>query len=108
MAISDYLKEILSIKNVCLIFDATRLYQLDRLTKVCHQYMDKHALEVIKHESFLQLSSNAINELVSRDSFYAPEIDIFLAMQSWVKANPDVDPNKVLGKYKIFFIFLIV
>ncbi|KAF7996778.1 hypothetical protein HCN44_002424 [Aphidius gifuensis] len=104
MSISDYLKEILSIKNVCLIFDATRLYQLDRLTKVCHQYMDKHALEIIKHESFYQLSSNAINELVSRDSFYAPEIDIFLAMQSWVKANPDIDPNKVLGQVRLSLI----
>ncbi|XP_063993125.1 BTB/POZ domain-containing protein 9 [Diachasmimorpha longicaudata] len=101
MAISDYLKEILNIKNVCLIFDATRLYQLDRLTKVCHEYMDKHALEVIKHESFLQLSANAVKELVSRDSFYAPEIDIFLAMQTWVKANPEVDMNEVLGQVRL-------
>lgn len=59
--------------------------------------MDKHALDVIKHESFLQLTPNALNELVSRDSFYAPEIDIFLAMQAWVKSNPDVDVNQVLG-----------
>lgn len=34
VAISDYLKEILNIRNVCLIFDAARLYQLEFLTKV--------------------------------------------------------------------------
>lgn len=97
VAISDYLREILNIKNACLIFDATRLYQLDRLTKVCQEYMDKHALELIQHESFLQLSPSALTELVSRDSFYAPEIDIFTSVQSWVKANSDVDATNVLG-----------
>lgn len=60
--------------------------------------MDKHACEVIQHESFLQLSTAALNELVSRDSFYAPEIDIFLAVQAWVKANPDADGKSVLGR----------
>ena len=61
--------------------------------------MDKHALEVIQHESFLQLSPSALSELVSRDSFYAPEIDIFTAVQSWAKANSDIDASKVLGLF---------
>lgn len=64
--------------------------------------MDTHAIDIIKHDSFLQLSAGALNDLISRDSFYAPEIDIFLAVQSWVKANPDVDVNQVLGLLKIF------
>ncbi|KAK0158581.1 hypothetical protein PV328_009564 [Microctonus aethiopoides] len=104
LAISDYLKEILNITNVCLIFDATHLYHLTKLNKVCFEYMDKHAAEVINHESFLQLSAIALNELVSRDSFYAPEIDIFLAMQSWVKANPEVDANQVLKQVRLCLI----
>ncbi|XP_034941957.1 BTB/POZ domain-containing protein 9 [Chelonus insularis] len=104
MAISDYLKEILNIKNICLIFDATRLYQLTRLTKVCHEYMDKHAYDIIKHESFLQLSSGALTELISRDSFYAPEIDIFLAVEAWVKANPEIDSSQVLGQVRLCLI----
>lgn len=33
-AVSDYLKEILNIKNVCIIFDAARLYRLEFLMKV--------------------------------------------------------------------------
>lgn len=100
-AVSDYLREILNIKNVCLIFDAARLYQLEFLTKVCHEYMDKHALEVIQHESFLQLSPSALNELIARNSFYAPEIDIFLAVQGWVKANPDVEAKDVVGQVRL-------
>lgn len=62
--------------------------------------MDEHACEVIQHESFLQLSTDALNELVSRDSFYAPEIDIFLAVRAWVNANPDAEGKSVLGTYK--------
>lgn len=60
--------------------------------------MDKHALEVIQHETFLQLSPSALNELIARNSFYAPEIDVFLAVQAWVKANPDVEAKDVVGK----------
>ncbi|KAG7188383.1 hypothetical protein KM043_008036 [Ampulex compressa] len=103
-AISDYLREILNIKNICLIFDSALLYQLEFLTMVCHEYMDKHAPEVIQHENFLQLSTVALKELVSRDSFYAPEIDIFLAVQAWVKANPDVDTKTVLEQVRLSLI----
>ncbi|XP_043256322.1 BTB/POZ domain-containing protein 9 [Colletes gigas] len=103
-SISDYLRDILSIKNICLIFDAALLYQLKFLTTVCHDYMDKHACEVIQHESFLQLSATALNELLSKDSFYAPEIDIFLAVRSWVQANPDVDHKSVLDNVRLSLI----
>ncbi|XP_076667773.1 BTB (POZ) domain containing 9 isoform X1 [Andrena cerasifolii] len=103
-AISDYLKEILDIKNVCPILDAALLYQLDFLTRVCHEYMDKHACQVILHESFLQLSAAALNELIVRDSFYAEEIDIYLAVRAWINANPEVDGKSVLDKVRLSLI----
>ncbi|XP_001605281.2 BTB/POZ domain-containing protein 9 [Nasonia vitripennis] len=103
-AISDYLKEILNIKNVCIIFDAARLYRLEFLMKVCYEFMDKHALEIIQHETFFQLSSGALNDLLARDSFYASEIDIFLAVESWVKANPGVDADIVLQQVRLSLI----
>lgn len=55
-SISDYLRQVLQIRNVCMIYDASRLYQLQFLTKVCCSFMDKNAQEIIHHESFLQLS----------------------------------------------------
>lgn len=64
--------------------------------------MDKHAPEVIQHENFLQLSPEALKKLISRDSFYAPEIDIFLAVESWVKANTDVNTSEVLCNFHIY------
>nr|XP_050865113.1 BTB/POZ domain-containing protein 9 isoform X2 [Vespula vulgaris] len=105
-AISDYLKKILSIKNFCFIFDAARLYQIEFLKKWCYQYVNKYAAEIIHHDSFLQLSPTALNELISRDSFYAPEIDIFLAVQEWIKANPDVDAKEILAQVRLSLISL--
>lgn len=75
------------------------------LTQVCYEFMDKHAPEIIQHETFFQLSSCALNDLLARDSFYAPEIDIFLAVQSWVKANPGVEADTVLGELSLFYLY---
>lgn len=55
-SISDYLREILQVHNVCMIYDAARLYQLQFLLDMCLNFMDKNAAAVIAHESFHQLS----------------------------------------------------
>lgn len=54
----------------------------------CRTFMDKHAVEILNQESFLSLSSVGVREIISRDSFCAPEVDIFRAVERWVTANP--------------------
>ncbi len=41
---------------------------------------------------FLQV---ALKEVISRDSFYATEINIFRAVQNWVEHNPDCDASDI-------------
>lgn len=96
-SISDYLRQILQIRNVCMIYDAARLYQLQFLTRVCFSFMDKNAQAIIHDESFLQLSPAGLKDLIQRDSFYAPEVEIFEAIVEWVKANQSdsVDNNSI-------------
>lgn len=55
-AISDYLKAILNIRNVCLIYDLANMYNLDSLCHVCKEFIDKKALDILHSESFLTLS----------------------------------------------------
>ena len=76
-SISDYLRAVLSVRNVCLIYDMASMYALQSLLASCHSFMDRHATEVILHTSFLSLSPQGIKDIISRDSFCAPEVDIF-------------------------------
>ncbi|XP_063230023.1 BTB/POZ domain-containing protein 9 [Bacillus rossius redtenbacheri] len=87
-SVCDYLRDALQVRNACAVFDAARLYRLERLAEVCRDFLDRHAAEIIRHDSFLQLSPDAVKELTSRDSFFAPEADIFRALRDWVAANP--------------------
>lgn len=43
-AIADYLGGIIDIRNVCLIFDAARLYRIEFLSKVNYTYNNMHIL----------------------------------------------------------------
>ena len=86
-AISDYLRSILSIHNVCFIYDTASLYRLEHLVSSCCTFMDRHAGDVIKHESFNTLSASGIKEILLRDSFCAAEVAIFTAVHEWTRAN---------------------
>ena len=56
-AVSDYLKAILSIQNVCVIYGAANLYTQKKLETVCLSFMDCHAQEIMHQESFLCLGA---------------------------------------------------
>ncbi|XP_062526746.1 BTB/POZ domain-containing protein 9 isoform X1 [Bombyx mori] len=86
-AISDYLRQVLALRNVCSVLDAARLYGLDALMDYCYNFLDKNASEVLEHETFLQLSVEALQGLLERDSFFAREVDIFKAVCNWFNAN---------------------
>lgn len=100
-SISDYLREILSIENVCPILDSARLFSLESLISVCHFYMDRNAVNILKHESFSQLSEESLCNVLKRDSFYAPEVNIYKAVASWFKFNPSSDIQKVLSLVRL-------
>ncbi|KAL1403682.1 hypothetical protein pipiens_005596 [Culex pipiens pipiens] len=89
MAISDYLRQVLSLNNVCAILDAAKLFGLEGLTNVCHSFLDRNAGEILQHETFRTLSEDSICSLLLRDSFFAPEVQIFQAVYDWCKCNAD-------------------
>lgn len=86
-AITTYLKATLSVSNVCIIYNVASYYQLKELADACTTFVDIHAPEVMKADSFLSLSRMALAELISRDSFFAPEIEIFHGIREWMKHN---------------------
>lgn len=41
-----------------------------------------------------------MEQLISRDSFCAPEIEIFRAVREWVRHNPDEPPESIFGQIR--------
>lgn len=100
-AISDYLKAILNIRNVCLIYDLANIYSLRSLCETCKEFIDRNASQILLSDAFLQLSKTSVTELISRDSFCAPEIEIFTAIQRWAAENEGEDPTPILESVRL-------
>uniref|UniRef100_A0A1B0AX67 BTB/POZ domain-containing protein 9 n=1 Tax=Glossina palpalis gambiensis TaxID=67801 RepID=A0A1B0AX67_9MUSC len=101
LAISDYLVQYLALNNACAILDAARLYNLEKLTKVCLTFMDRNAADILQHETFKNLSKESLEEILRRDSFFAPEVQIFLAVWEWGKHNRNVDIQSVVSYVRL-------
>ncbi|XP_053950213.1 BTB/POZ domain-containing protein 9 [Anastrepha ludens] len=100
-AISQYLRHYLALNNVCAILDAARLYNLDKLTEVCLTFMDRNATDIMQHESFRALSKESLEEVLSRDSFFAPEVQIFLAVWEWSKHHSNINIDSVVSYVRL-------
>lgn len=96
-SIQKFLEVLLSVENCFEILNAASLYSLDDLIQTCFTFMDGQSMELIKHETFKTISSTLLCTLLKRDTFYAPEIDIFVAVKDWIINNPACDP-KVIDK----------
>ncbi|CAJ0958850.1 unnamed protein product, partial [Mesorhabditis belari] len=105
-AIVDHLKSIIHNSNLCNIFNISLQCVLTSLTDFCLEYADRNAELVLRSEGFLQLSENAVQQLISRDSFCAKEIDIFQAVGEWIKANSLENGQKLLNEVRLPLISL--
>ena len=82
-----YLKATLNTGNVCLVYNVASFYQLKELCHVCTLFVDMNASAVLKNDGYLSLSQQAMVELLSRDSFFAPEIEIYQGIRQWMEVN---------------------
>jgi len=108
-ALQGYLKAILSIKNVCVIFDAAVLYQMGDLYTTCLSFLDRNAVEVLSTDGFLCLTKSALIEIIKRDSFCAPENQIFRAVREWAESAEEIseaDLKDILEKVRLPLISL--
>ncbi|XP_053674689.1 BTB/POZ domain-containing protein 9-like [Anopheles nili] len=87
--ILKYLIELLPVINVCEVLNDVRMNASKdvMVTTLCLSVMDRKAADILQHETFRNLSLDAINSLLSRDSFFAREIDIFKAVHNWYQEN---------------------
>lgn len=99
--VSRFLEQVLGVRNVCRIYDRACLYQLGALAQACRLFVDRHAMAILNSDSFLNLSPVVLREMIGRDSFFAPEVDIFRAVCSWAAHNPSSDPKPILEMVRL-------
>ncbi|XP_068911776.1 BTB/POZ domain-containing protein 9-like isoform X2 [Tenebrio molitor] len=85
------LKSALNLKNICSILNTANLYDLSDLKQACHTFMDQNASEIVTGDCFTDLSQKSLIKLLQRDTFFAPEMEIFKSVSKWCKVNDDVD-----------------
>ena len=86
-AIMSYLKATLTVTNVCQVLNVATFYQLKELSQACTSFVDMNAPQVMTSDGFLSLEKQVLIELISRDSFFAPEVDIFNGIQRWIESS---------------------
>lgn len=92
--IPKYLTSKLSLENWFAIHNAACLYSSDDLQKSCLTFIECHSIELIKSDNFKLISPALLCTLLKRDTFYAPEIDIFIAVKNW-SLNKSTTDSKV-------------
>lgn len=108
-ALQGYLKATLSIRNVCFVFDTALLYQMTDLGTTCLSFLDRNAVEVLSTDGFSCLTKSGLVEIIKRDSFCAPENQIFRAVREWVESAEGIaeaDLRDILDKVRLPLISL--
>ncbi|VDO92080.1 unnamed protein product [Heligmosomoides polygyrus] len=90
----------MSVDIAFLIAETSATLSIESLTECCNQFCDRHAIDVLKSKEFPILSLSKVMEMLSRDTFYAPEIDIFRALTGWIRTQPVMEPNQLLELFK--------
>ncbi|XP_075719612.1 BTB/POZ domain-containing protein 9 isoform X1 [Rhinoderma darwinii] len=98
---SEYLCTILKIHNVCMIYDVASLYSLSKLCTTCCTFMDRNAQDVLSSDGFLTLSKAALLDIVRRDSFAAPEKDVFQSLVRWCRRNTKEDHSEIMAAVRL-------
>lgn len=89
--ILEYLTGNLTLDNCVPTLNAAYLYSLYGLQEACMKFLDCHSSKFLDHDHFQALSLTSLCTLLKRDTFYAPEVNIFKAICQWVVNIPDAD-----------------
>ena len=86
-ALSHQLCEHIDLDSVLPILLHASVHSVSLLSEKCLQFVDHHAKEVLTGPSFLPLPKECVLAILSRDSLYVPEEEIFQAVTRWMDHN---------------------
>ena len=80
---SKFLQGIVRVDNACCILETARLLDDKALERSAIDFIDDHATAVLGSEGFVQINQNTLEYILQGDTFYAKEVDIIKAVDSW-------------------------
>ena len=83
-------ESVLSMENVCELFNFSDKYQLTKIKNACNLMIDGFPEEFLKTEDFKVLSAEDFSSIIARDSFLVAEKDVFMAAKYWLEINLEV------------------
>jgi hypothetical protein len=96
----NFIETNLDYNNVSMVFQAISQYRCPSLYAYCLSFIDKAILNVVKSDSFLDLSEELLILIISRDQLAlkpSEEINIFHAVHVWAKHNAQTSDTIVLS-----------
>ncbi|RWS05108.1 BTB/POZ domain-containing protein 9-like protein, partial [Dinothrombium tinctorium] len=102
----DFVKNKISEQSICIenineVFKVAYFCEIDILLENCLSFIDENAKEIVKnHNVFSSFCFELVDQIVSRQTFVAEEIDIFTALMAWKQSNTNYDLNSLLTKIR--------
>ncbi|XP_050423083.1 BTB/POZ domain-containing protein 9-like isoform X2 [Adelges cooleyi] len=87
LSLKKYLQRTINQYNACTFITLARIYKNEELEVEFLKFIDDNAEEVLDSNDFRTLSSEVLQEILNRDSFYANELVIFREVCRWVNEN---------------------
>ena len=85
--LEDKLKAITDFSNALQFYFYADLYSATKLHQHCANFIDNNAKMIINSNAILELPQDSLKHLISRDTFVVEELDVFRAIQRWMRYN---------------------
>ena len=86
-ALGEQLSRHIGETNVLEVFVHADMCHLPQLQEKCLKFVDGNADRVLKSNAFLSLPEDNLKDVISRDTFIAPEVSVFQAVLQWKEHN---------------------
>ena len=85
--LEESLSVITDFSNVLQFYFYADLYSANKLQHCCANFIDCNAKAILKGDTILELPQESLKHLISRDTFVVEELEVFRAIQRWMKYN---------------------
>lgn len=96
-SLAQILAPLVTLDNALTLLAFADTFQVKILLEKCLLLIDKNAEKIIDSEELVTLSPSTLQLIISRDTFFLPELKIYQAVLRWRDTNLEDDFQNVLG-----------